>query len=270
MGRLYVVAGPIGNLADCSSRAGRVLESVDLILAEDTRTTRKLIDHLGLTAKLLSYNEHNHSRRMPAVIAALSAGDVALVSDAGTPSISDPGTRLIDEAWRAGFEVTPIPGPSAVIAALSVSGFDASPFEFVGFWPRSPGLASRLIDQLNVADTTVAFESPSRLAGTLRALAEHLPERRLLIAREMTKLHEELLRGTCGELAAQLADRMWRGEITIVIDGATKLTGGDARVIESEKEAELKERVRRISKHTGVSRREVRRVLLALGNNDNI
>ena len=270
MGCLYIVAGPIGNLADSSTRAGEVLASVDLVLAEDTRTTKKLLDHLDVSAKLLSYNEHNHRQRLPAAISSLSTGDVALVSDAGTPAISDPGTRIVDETWRAGFEVTPVPGPSAVIAAVSVSGFNSSPFEFIGFWPRSSTGASRVIDQLEVSATTVAFEAPSRLAGTLRTLGEHLPNRRLLIARELTKLHEELLRGTCGELAAKLADRTWRGEISLVIERAPKPTSRKSASTESVDEAELKEKVRRISRHTGVSRRDVRRVLLALGNNDNI
>ena len=270
MGCLYVVAGPIGNLGDCSTRAGQVLASVDLILAEDTRITKRLLDHLNVSAKLLSYNEHNHRQRLPAAIAALSTGDVALVSDAGTPSISDPGTRMVDEAWHAGFEVTTVPGPSAVIAALSVSGFNVSPFEFIGFWPRSSTGASKMIEALAVSATTVAFEGPSRLAGTLRTLGEHLPERRLLIARELTKLHEEVQRGRCGELAAKLAERTWRGEITIVIEGASMPTGRDVGANESPDEAELKERARRISRHTGVSRRDVRRVLLALRNNDNI
>ena len=270
MGCLYVVAGPIGNLADCSHRAGKVLGSVDLILAEDTRTTKRLLDHIDVSTRMLSYNEHNHRQRLPAAMAALSAGDVALVSDAGTPSISDPGTRVVDEAWRSGFEVTPVPGPSAVIAALSVSGFNASPFEFIGFWPRSSSDSSKMIDQLTLSATTVAFESPIRLAGTLRDLGERLPDRRLLIARELTKLHEEVLRGTCGEMAEKLADRIWRGEITVVIEGTNKPTGREAGSNESEDEAELKERARRISRHTGVSRRDVRRVLLALRNNDNI
>lgn len=270
MGCLYVVAGPIGNLADCSTRAGQVLGSVDLILAEDTRTTKKLLDHIDVSTRVLSYNEHNHRQRLPAALAALSAGDVALVSDAGTPSISDPGTRMVDEAWRSGFEVTPVPGPSAVIAALSVSGFSASPFEFIGFWPRSSSGSSRMIDQLTLSATTVAFEAPSRLAGTLLTLGEHLPARRLLIARELTKLHEELLRGTCGELAEKLADRTWRGEITIVLEGASRAASRKVGSDEPADEAELRERARRISRHTGVSRRDVRRVLLALRNNDNI
>ncbi len=270
MGTMYVVAGPIGNLGDSSFRTGEILASVDLILAEDTRTTKKLLDHLSISAKLLSYNEHNHKQRLSTVIAALSTGDVALVSDAGTPSISDPGTRLVDEAWRAGFTVTPVPGPNAVIAALSVSGFSASPFDFIGFWPRSSTSASKVIDQLAISATTVAFEAPSRLGGTLQTLAEHLPERRLLIAREMTKLHEELSRGTCSELATKLAHRAWRGETTLVLEGAPKSTGLGRTSTESVSDAEFKDKVRRLSRHTGVSRRDVQRVLLALKNNDNI
>ncbi len=270
MGVLYVVAGPIGNLGDISQRAGEILRSVTLVLAEDTRTTKRLLEHLGLSRPLLSYNEHNHRQRVPQVLAALAAGDVALLSEAGTPAVSDPGTRLIDEAWQAGYQVTPIPGPSAVLAAVSASGFAAMPFEFIGFWPRTSGRAAALIEMIAHSEaTTVAFESPNRIAKTLPALAEGLPDRRLLIAREMTKLHEELLRGTCRELADRLAGRSWRGEITIVIEG-----GADSPASEAEdalpEEGRFGAISRRISRQTGVSRRDVYRVLLALEKDANI
>ena len=271
MGILYVVAGPIGNLGDLSQRAGEILASARLVVAEDTRTTQRLLEHLGLAKPLLSYNEHNHRQRVPQVLATLGAGDVALLSEAGTPAISDPGARLVDEAWQAGYQVTPIPGPSAIVAALSASGFPATLFEFIGFWPRTAGRAAKLLDRLaDTEATTVAFEAPTRIAKTLPALAARLPERRLLIAREMTKLHEELLRGTCSELAERLVGRSWRGEITMVIEGGAGSPSTEVSEDIQADEGRPGAIARRISRQTGLSRRDVYRVLLALGKDVNI
>jgi 16S rRNA (cytidine1402-2'-O)-methyltransferase len=221
MGTLFVVATPIGNLEDVSLRALRILREVDLILAEDTRTARVLLSHYGITKSLLSYNDHNRLKRIPEALRRLETGDLALVSDAGTPAISDPGGELVAAAHEAGFPVAPIPGPSAVPAALSVAGLRARSYCFVGFLPRQEGAIRQLFsEQGGSTDALVAFESPQRLPRTLAVLAEVLPGRRVAICRELTKLHEEVFVGLPAEAAERFETA--RGEVVLVVEGAER------------------------------------------------
>lgn len=272
-GTLHIVATPIGNLEDVTLRALRVLAEADLVLAEDTRHTRILLDRHGIAARPLSLHSHNEAARIERVLAALSEGrSVALVSDAGTPLVSDPGERLVAAAIEAGHAVSPIPGASAVPAALSASGLPASPFTFLGFLPRKAGERRALLARLRGApETLVFFESPRRLPATLAHLAEGLGDRPACVARELTKLHEELARGSLAELAARFADGA-RGEVTVVVAGAE---AADERPLS---EADLDARIRealasgesardlaaRLAGETGASRRRVYNRVLAL------
>lgn len=228
MPTLYVVATPIGNLEDVTHRALRVLREVSLIAAEDTRTTRKLLARHGIRAlptgrqaRLISYNEHNKAARTPRLLAALRDGDVALVSEGGTPVISDPGHDLVTAALEAGFTVTPIPGPSAVTAALAVSGLSTRQFTYLGFLPRRAGERRRLFASLrDDTRTIVAFESPHRLLRSLSDMHAEWGERRIAVCRELTKAFEEVFRGSVSEALEHFADRP-RGEFTLVVEGST-------------------------------------------------
>src|SRR5437773_9033716 len=197
MSSLYVVATPIGNLEDLSARAIRTLSEVTAIAAEDTRVTARLLARHGIRKPLLSYRAPVERRGLPRVMAALEDGDVALVSDAGTPTLSDPGQALVTAAWAAGHTVVPIPGPSSVTAALPIAGYGGPGVTFVGYLPRKPGEMRRLLESLRADPRpAVAFESPFRIHKSLALIAEVLPERSLTLTRELTKLHEEVLRGT--------------------------------------------------------------------------
>ncbi|MBW2396918.1 MAG: 16S rRNA (cytidine(1402)-2'-O)-methyltransferase, partial [Deltaproteobacteria bacterium] len=211
MGTLYIVATPIGNLEDG-------------ILAEDTRHTRVLLDHHGIGTRPRSLHAHNERARVAEVLEALDeGGSIALVSDAGTPLVSDPGERLVAAVAAAGHEVVPIPGPSAVLAALVASGLETTPFLFVGFLPRKAGeRRARLSGLADRPETLVFFESPRRVARTLSELAERLGDRPACLARELTKIHEELARGSLAELATRFAEGT-RGEVTLVVAGAEPL-----------------------------------------------
>ena len=217
--RLYVVATPIGNLEDVSARALRVLGEVSAIAAEDTRVTSRLLARHGIRKPMLSYRAPVERRGLPRVLGALDAGDVALVSDAGTPTVSDPGQALVSAAWAAGHTVVPIPGPSSVTAALSIAGYGGPGFMFFGYLPRKPGEMRRLLESLRVAERpAVAFESPFRIRKSLALIGESLPDRSLTVTRELTKVHEEVLRGTASQVIEALGDRA-RGEFTLVISG---------------------------------------------------
>jgi 16S rRNA (cytidine1402-2'-O)-methyltransferase len=221
-GRLYVVATPIGNLADLSPRAAEILRVVDLVLAEDTRRTATLLEHVGSQVRQRSLHEHNERDRIDEVLTLLADGhDIALVSDAGTPVVSDPGFRLVAAAGAAGVRVEPIPGPSAMLAALAVSGLPSDRVVFEGFLPRKGrARTDRLAELAGERRTIVLFVSPHRAAADLAELAEHLGEERpAVVARELTKLHEEVLRGGLGTLAEQAAASGLRGEVTVVIRG---------------------------------------------------
>jgi len=217
---LFVVATPIGNLEDVSARALRVLGEVSAIAAEDTRVTSRLLARNGVRKPLISYRAPVERRGLPRVMAALDDGDVALVSDAGTPTLSDPGQALVTAAWAAGHTVVPIPGPSSVTAALSVAGYGGPGFTFLGYLPRKPGEMRRLLESLrDDPRPAVAFESPFRIKKSLGLLAATLPERSITLTRELTKLHEEVLRGNPAEVSAALGERT-RGEFTLVVSGA--------------------------------------------------
>jgi 16S rRNA (cytidine1402-2'-O)-methyltransferase len=217
--RLYVVATPIGNLEDVSARALRILGEVSAIAAEDTRVTSRLLARHGIKKTLISYRAPVERRGLPRVMAALDEGDVALVSDAGTPTLSDPGQVLVTAAWAAGHTVVPVPGPSSITAALSIAGYAGPGFTFLGYLPRKPGETRRLLESLrDDPRPAVAFESPYRIVRSLERIAESLPDRSVTVTRELTKVHEEVLRGTASEILAALGDRA-RGEFTLVIAG---------------------------------------------------
>ncbi|OLC19053.1 MAG: 16S rRNA (cytidine(1402)-2'-O)-methyltransferase [Chloroflexi bacterium 13_1_40CM_4_65_16] len=225
MSKLYVVGTPIGNLEDLSARAIRVLGEVSAIAAEDTRVTSRLLARHGIRKPLYSYRAPVERRGLPRVMSALEEGDVALVSDAGTPTLSDPGQALVTAAWAAGHTVVPVPGPSSVTAALSIAGYGGPGFTFLGYLPRKPGEMRRLMDSLREDPRpAVAFESPFRVHKSLALIAEVLPERSLTLTRELTKLHEEVLRGTPSQILAALGDRS-RGEFTLVISGRDRSAG---------------------------------------------
>ena len=220
MSRLYVVATPIGNLEDVSARGLRVLGEVAAIAAEDTRVTARLLARHSIRKPLISYRAPVERRGVPRVLAALEGGDVALVSDAGTPTLSDPGQVLVTAAWAAGHTVVPIPGPSSITAALSIAGYGGPGFTFVGYLPRKPGEMRRLLESLKGDPRpAVAFESPFRIQKSLGLIAESLPERNVTLTRELTKVHEEVLRGNASQVSAALGERT-RGEFTLVISGA--------------------------------------------------
>jgi len=219
LSRLFVVATPIGNLEDLSARAIRVLGEVSAIAAEDTRVTSRLLSRHGIRKPMLSYRAPVERRGLPRVLATLEAGDVALVSDAGTPTLSDPGQALVTAAWAAGHTVVPVPGPSSITAALSIAGYGGPGFTFLGYLPRKPGEMRRLLETLrDDPRPAVAFESPFRVQKSLALIAESLPDRSVTLARELTKVHEEVLRGTAADVLAALGERA-RGEFTLVISG---------------------------------------------------
>ena len=236
-GRLQVIATPIGNLADLSERAREALAQADVIAAEDTRHTGALLMALGLATPLLSLHEHNESRRVPGLLARLAQGErVALVSDAGTPLLSDPGYELVQAAIAAGFEVSAIPGPSAITAALAVAGLPTDRFCFEGFLPARERERRAALEALaHERRTLVFFEAPHRIVAALTDIATVLgPERAAVVARELTKAHETVYRGTLGELAARAVTEanFARGEITLVVHGAPAAAAGvDERLL---------------------------------------
>lgn len=218
MGTLFVIATPIGNLEDISPRALRALRDVDLIAAEDTRHTGQLLRHFGIQTRLISCHAFNERARESDVMEKLARGDVALVTDAGTPGISDPGSLIVDAAHVAGFPVISIPGPSALTAAISVSGLVDGPVVFLGFPPRKPKEREALIHKADVAGFAyVLFEAPNRVADTLATIAMIDADRSVAVARELSKLHEETIRGSAGELTERFRDEPPRGEVVIVV-----------------------------------------------------
>ena len=263
MSTLHLVSTPIGNLEDITLRAIRFLGEVSLVAAEDTRTARKLFSHHGIQNRLVSYNEHNMRTRTPQLIRALDSGDIALISEAGTPGISDPGFELITAAIAAGHNVSPVPGPAAPIAALTASGLPFREFTFIAFLPRRATERRRLFASLAEAPRTlVCFESPHRVRAALSDIAATLGDRRVAVCRELTKLHEEVFRGTVSEAIAHFAEP--RGEFTLVIEGAAETTPD---VPDEELRSRLnavrktgvstKDAVSRLAKDTGLPRRRI-------------
>jgi 16S rRNA (cytidine1402-2'-O)-methyltransferase len=220
-GRLFLVATPIGNLGDLSPRAVEVLSSVQLVACEDTRHSRILLEAHGIGTPTTSLPAFSEGARAEAVISRLLGGaDVALVTDAGSPGVSDPGERLVAEAVAAGVEVVAIPGPTALVAALTISGLPTGRFHFLGFLPRQASDARAMVEEVSaLAATLVLYESPRRVAETLELLAELLGDRRACVARELTKLHEEVLRGPLSSLAQTLRAREVLGEVVVVVEG---------------------------------------------------
>jgi len=237
-GILYVVATPIGNLEDISLRALRILKEVDLIAAEDTRHTRNLLTHYDIHTALTSYHEHNEKTQAAELVEKLRRGEnIALVSDAGTPAISDPGYRLVVEALRSGVQIIPLPGPSAVATVLSASGLPTDRFVFEGFLPAKKQERKTRLQSLCAESRTVVFyEAPHRLQESLVDMLHLLGDREIVVAREVSKVHEEYLRGTIGEVIAQLGEREVKGEITVVVRGSS----GEPRVSEEELKAEIR------------------------------
>lgn len=223
MGTLYLVATPIGNLEDMSPRAVRTLCEARLIAAEDTRVTRKLLTHFDLHTPLTSYFEHNKMAKLDKILAALTEGDVALVSDAGTPTINDPGFELVQAVLSQGHSICPIPGPSAPLAALTASGLPTNSFLYLGYLPRKSSERKALAGQIgNLSYTLIFLESPHRLLGALKDLEFSLGDRQIAIARELTKVHEEIWRGTISSAIEHFTQNEPRGEFTLVLTGKTK------------------------------------------------
>jgi len=223
-GALYIVSTPIGNREDITLRALRILKEVDLIAAEDTRHTGLLLRHFGIQIPLTSYFEGNELRKRDLILSRLKQGDrVALVSDAGTPGISDPGFRLVQMAIENKIPIVPIPGPSAAIAALSVSGLPTDAFLFKGFLPHKSKKRRGLLEQLEeVRETIIFYESPHRIIETLKDISDILGDREMVLARELTKIYEEVLRGRVSEIQSQITGKNIKGEITLVISGRTR------------------------------------------------
>jgi 16S rRNA (cytidine1402-2'-O)-methyltransferase len=223
MGILYLVATPIGNLEDMSPRAIRVLHEAGLIAAEDTRHTGQLLSHFEIETPLTSYFEHNKLKKLDFILGHLANGDVALVSDAGTPAINDPGYELVRAALASGFDVKPVPGPSAPIAALAVSGLPTDSFLYLGYLPQKKGERRKFAGHIaNLPYTLILLESPHRIVESLEDLLAGLGDRRICVAREMTKMFEEYWRGTIGGAVEYFTSRPARGEFTLVIEGGVK------------------------------------------------
>lgn len=223
-GILYIVSTPIGNLEDITLRALRILKNVDLVAAEDTRHTGLLLRHFGIQTQLTSYFEGNELKKREFILSRLKEGaQIALVSDAGTPGISDPGFRLIQIALQNQIPVVPVPGPSAVMTALSVSGLPTDAFLFKGFLPHKSTKRKDFLKQLEeIRETLIFYESPHRILETLKDIREILGDREIVLARELTKLYEEVLRGRVSEIEKQIEGKRLKGEITLVVSGRSR------------------------------------------------
>lgn len=266
-GTLFVVATPIGHMEDITLRAIRTLKEVDLIAAEDTRQTRKLLTRHKVSTRLVSYHDHNKEKRTPELLGKLKAGtSIALVTDAGTPSISDPGHYLVREAIREAVSVVPIPGASAMIAALSVSGLATDSFVFIGFVPRKPGKRRALLDRLKWEPRTLVFyESPQRLLGLMHEILGVMGDRRAVTARELTKLHEEILRAPLSRMVKELsASPPVKGECTLLVAG--RESGGEIdresiqnhlRRLHHEQDGSLSDLVKEVAREYGLPKRVV-------------
>lgn len=218
---LYIIPTPLGNLEDITFRAVRYLKEVDLLFAEDTRTTRVLLQHLGIDRKIMAHHQHNEHQSAPEIVRLISQGQsVGLVSDAGTPGISDPGFLLVREALKSGLHVECLPGPTAFVPALVVSGLPCDRFHFEGFLPMKKGRQTRLQSLARMTETVVLYESPHKISKTLEQIVEFFgPDRKVSLSREISKLHEETLRGTANELLEHFKTHEPRGEMVVIIKG---------------------------------------------------
>lgn len=270
MRTLYIVGTPIGNLEDITWRALRTLKEAGLIAAEDTRKTLNLLNAYSISTPLTSYHEHNKREKLPYILGRLELEDVALVSEAGMPGMSDPGNELVVGAVERGFSVIPVPGPSAVVTALAVSGLSTRQFLYLGFLPRKESEKRRLLEGIKEQPyTVVIFEAPHRFISTLEILRETLGERKIAVCRELTKLHEEVFRGTVSQALSHFVEP--RGEFTLVLEGGEN-PPRDKPVEEHQILAEFqrlhqqgvsaKEATEEMSEITGISRRELYRLWL--------
>ena len=276
-GTLYLCATPIGNLEDMTFRAVRILKEVDVVAAEDTRHTRKLLTHFDIHTPLVSYHEHNKLGRGPELIERLLAGeDIACVSDAGMPGISDPGSHLVMLAIEAGITVTPVPGANAGLSALSASGLDTTEFHFIGFLSKQKKNRLETLARIKpIQGTLIFYESPHRLKDTLGELLTALGNRNIVAARELTKKFEEFRRGTIEELIAYYKEEAPRGEFTLIVDGASE---EEAQIVEEtinmtveqelimlmENGTEKKEAIRQVAKRRNMPKRDVYQIALSL------
>lgn len=260
---LYLIATPIGNLADITLRALSVLARADVVLCEDTRRSRTLLGHYGIRTRSEPYHEHNAAEMRPRVMAMLAEGKrMALVSDAGTPLVSDPGYKLVRDVIAEGHHVESLPGPCAAIAALGIAGLPTDAFHFAGFLPpRSAARGSRIMALAAVPATLVLYEAPQRLAETLADLAAILGPRHAVIARELTKLHEETVRGALPDLAVMAAAREWKGEIVVLVGPPVAAEVTDAEILENlavaRRTMSLRDAARAVAETLGVSRSRV-------------
>ena len=271
MGTLYLVATPIGNLEDMSPRAIRVLREANLIAAEDTRHTGKLLKHFGIETPITSYFEHNKLDKLDYILEKLTTGDVALVSDAGTPAVNDPGYELVKAALDANHDVKPIPGPSAPITALTVSGLPTDSFLYLGYLPHKTSERHRRLEDVESQPYTLVFlESPYRIVESLEDIYLILGDRKICVAREMTKMFEEYWRGNVSEAVAYFKSQPARGEFTLVLQGKTHNNGNARwteeellRAIERERKAEksAKEISADLAKQSGWNKKEVYRLI---------
>ncbi|HEX7587213.1 MAG TPA: 16S rRNA (cytidine(1402)-2'-O)-methyltransferase [Anaerolineae bacterium] len=278
MGILYLVATPIGNLEDITLRALRVLKEVTLIAAEDTRTARNLLKHFEIETRVTSYFEHSKLAKLDRILDALDLGDVAVISEAGMPGLSDPGYELVRAALERGIRVVPIPGANALTAALVASGLPTDQFVYLGFLPRQKSVRRKLLQSVaDEARTLVAYEAPHRIRASLEDIAEILGDRSVCAARELTKVYEELFRGRVSEARERFARTAPRGEFTLVVEGKTDNDQPDAEDQERWDDARIREAVRdliaagmprtdavkRVAHEAGRNRREVYQVAIS-------
>lgn len=268
---LYVVATPIGNLGDISTRAAEVLRSVPFVIAEDTRVTRKLTSSLNASPRFLSYHRHSTKSKLDSILAVLATSDAALVSDAGTPGVNDPGAELVSRAAAAGIAVSPLPGPSSIIAALSVSGFAVDSFTSFGYLPASRSKRLRRLETIAACDTVAVFlEAPHRVCYMLSDMAQTMPERQLVVCRELTKMHEEVWRGTVTEAESHFVAP--RGEFVFVV-APDETASGESKSFSDEEILEVADSLRTegmatrtlaslTAERLGLNRREVYQALI--------
>lgn len=276
MGKLFLVATPIGNLEDLSPRAIRVLKEVDFIAAEDTRQTQKLLNHFEITTKTFSYHEHNKAAKTPVLLSLLTDHDIALVSDAGMPAINDPGYEIVKAAAENGYTICPIPGPSAPITALSASALPTDQFLYLGYLPRKETeRAAQLQAVAGLPYTLIFLETPHRILSALDDLLEYLGDRPMTVARELTKIHEEFKRGRISEIAAYFEENEPLGEFTLVIEGAsTKQERWQMNKVKRDIQARLasgespSRLAQNLALESGWSRRELYKMITAIENEE--
>lgn len=273
-GTLYIVSTPIGNLEDITLRALNILRDVQIIAAEDTRHTQKILQRYNISTAQTSYHDHNKEEKAEILISRLKEGrDIALVSDAGTPGISDPGYYLINRAIEEGIKVTPVPGPTASIAALSISGLPTDAFVFEGFLPAKKTARQKKLRELSTERRTlILFEAPHRLASTLRDIAEVLGDRKIVLTRELTKVFEEVIRGRVSEVIAKIEGRRLKGEMTLLLEGAQKeVAAGEVpdlhdylKMLIEKKGLSLKDAVSKASRDLDIPRNKVYKEALSM------